>query len=255
MRPSKEAGGLMSRRRASAVPRTILRPFILVLNRFFSLLVPGEWSRQTLDRIVNEGLEEESEAMIKVYVESELAKMNTTGVTAALIAGVISGSFSWYNIDNTTWVTRSAWYGGLVLSIASVANSAIHTAAFLRMKCDRKITKRFRQALGKKQKPNQQWQPHVLTPYVLGGPTLHLKLAVLMFLVGLFYELWQAAVKESLSWASDDLKVRFSECRVSLFAAAKRDKIAVVVTLVGGFVVVNYIFSVATLVHYSIHTN
>lgn len=71
----------MSRKRASAVPRTILKPFILVLNRFFSLLVPGEWSRQTLDRIVNEGLEEESEKMIKVYVESELAKMNTTGVT------------------------------------------------------------------------------------------------------------------------------------------------------------------------------
>ncbi|KAL8988408.1 MAG: hypothetical protein Q9177_002514 [Variospora cf. flavescens] len=253
MRPSKEAGGLMSRKRASTVPRTILKPFILVLNRFFSLLVPGEWSRQTLDRIVNEGLEEESEKMIKVYVESELAKMNTTG--AALIAGVISGSFSWYNIGNTTWVTRSTWYSGLVLSIASVASSALHTAAFLRMKCDRKITKPFRQALGKKQKPNQQWQPHVLTPYVLGGPTLHLKLAVLMFLVGLFYELWQAAVRESLSWASDDLRVRFSDCRVSSFAAAKRNKIAVVVTLVGGFVVVNYIFSNATLVHYSTRTN
>ncbi|KAL9055348.1 MAG: hypothetical protein Q9206_003175 [Seirophora lacunosa] len=233
----------------------IVSPFILVLNRFFSLLVPRDWSRATLMRIVNIGAEEEREAMIKVYIESELAKMNTTGVTAALIAAVISGCFSWYNIDNTTWITRSAWYSGLVLSIASVASSAIHTAAFLRLKCETEITQRFRQALGKRQKQNEPWHPHVLTPYVLGGPTLHLKLAVLMFLIGLFCELWRAAVQASLSWHSDDLKVSFSGSHALVCATAKRNKIAFIVTLVGGFVVVNYIFSVLTLVHYSIHTD
>ncbi|KAL8962190.1 MAG: hypothetical protein Q9193_001372 [Seirophora villosa] len=248
----------MFRKRASSLSRKIVSPFNFVLNRISSLLVPRDWSRPTLKRIVNAGSPEESEAMIKVYIESELAKMNTTGVTAALIAAVISGCFSWYNIDNTTWITRSAWYSGLVLSIASVASSAIHTAAFLRLKCETEITQRFRQALGKRQKPNEPdgpWHPHVLTPYVLGGPTLHLKLAVLMFLIGLFCELWRAAVQANLSWHSDDLKVSFSGSQALVFVTAKRNKIAFIVTLVGGFVVVNYIFSALTLVHYSIHTD
>ncbi|KAL9010569.1 MAG: hypothetical protein Q9173_004512 [Seirophora scorigena] len=239
MGPSKKAAGLRFFTRASSLSFTIVSPLILVLNRFFSLLVPRDWSRATLMRIVNVEEGEESEAMIK----------------AALIAAVISGCFSWYNIDNTTWITRSAWYSGLVLSIASVASSAIHTAAFLRMKCEREITQRFRQALGKRQKPNEPWHPHFLMPYVLGGPTLHLKLAVLMFLIGLFYELWRAAVQASLSWHSDDLKVSFSGSQALVFATAKRNKIAFIVTLVGGFVVVNYVFSVLTLVHYSIHTD
>lgn len=75
------------------------------------------------------------------------------------------------------------------------------------MKCDMNITERFQQALGKEQDSLGHREPHVLAPYVLGGPTLHLKLAVLMFLVGLFYELWKAAVHTNLSWRSDDLKV------------------------------------------------
>ncbi|KAI4136468.1 MAG: hypothetical protein L6R39_007768 [Caloplaca ligustica] len=175
--------------------------------------------------------------MVRTYIDSELAKMNTTGVTAALIAGVISGSFSWYNIENTSWPTRAVWFSGLVLAIASVASSAIHTAAFLRMRCDADVTLRFRQALGKEQKGPGPWKPHVLMPYVLGGPTLHLKLAVLMFLVGLFYDIWHSAVKAGLAWRSDDMKIAF------------------IVTIVGGFVVVNYLFLISTFVRHSIQTN
>ncbi|KAL8866055.1 MAG: hypothetical protein Q9174_006521 [Haloplaca sp. 1 TL-2023] len=207
--------------------------FAKSFNQLLSLLVPGDWSRATLHDIVN--TDERQDELIKTYIDSEIAKMNTTGVTAALIAGVISGSFSWYNTDNTTWPTKAAWYSGLVLSIASVASSAIHTAAFLRMKCDRHVTKRFKTTLARGQDREGLWKPHALIPYVLGGPTLHLKLAVLAFLLGLFYELWQAA-NANLAWHNDDLKIAF------------------IVTLVGAFVVVNYVFSVRTLVHHSIHT-
>ncbi|KAL8664413.1 MAG: hypothetical protein Q9202_003103 [Teloschistes flavicans] len=210
------------------------------LNRFFSLLVPRDWSRRILIDILNETDPEFKTRLVNTFIESEITKMNTTGVTAALIAGVISSSFSWYNIDRTTWPTRAAWFSGLVLAIASVASSAIHTAAFLRMKCDRDIPQRFRHALGKYQdhegNEHDYWKPHVLTPYVLGGPTLHLKLAVLAFLIGLFYELWRAANSANLTWHHEDLKIAF------------------IVSLVGGFVIINYIFSILTLVQRSIHT-
>ncbi|KAL8920759.1 MAG: hypothetical protein Q9208_006089 [Pyrenodesmia sp. 3 TL-2023] len=234
MRANEKVPGPSLLARLSSLLHAVSCSFHLALNRVFSLLVIEHWTRHTLKRIVNHQDEAKRSEMVKTYIENEIAKMNTT--SAALIAGVISSTFDWYNVANTNWVTKSAWYSGLVLAIASVASSAIHTAAFLRIKCSAKVTERFQNALGRNKKGQGEWEPHHLMPYVLGGPTLHLKLAVLMFLIGLFYELWRAAVEASLSWQSDDLKIAF------------------IVTLAGGFVVVNYIFAVATLVHHSTRT-
>ncbi|KAI4225536.1 MAG: hypothetical protein L6R36_003842 [Xanthoria steineri] len=233
MKDEGELGRRTPRPRKRSVPETMFSPVRHVLNKFLSLLVPRDWSRSTLKDIMNNDTRQNE--LISTYIECELAKMNTTGVTAALIAGVISSGFDWYNIDDTSWVTRAMWFSGLVLAVASVASSAIHTAAFLRMKCSRDVVKSFTQALGNKRTSDKHWHPHALTPYVLGGPTLHLKLAVLAFVIGLFYELWRAAVAADLKWKSDNLKIAF------------------ITTLVGGFVVVNYIFSVLTLVHHSMH--
>ncbi|KAL8948840.1 MAG: hypothetical protein Q9222_004999 [Ikaeria aurantiellina] len=226
MRDQEKLGGSMPRQKRSSIPHKTW----IVFRRLLDLLVPGEWSRHTLQTIVNS--DDRREELTKTYIGSEIDKMNTTSVTAALIAGVISSSFSWYNIDDTTWVTKSLWFSGLVLSIASVASSAIHTAAFLRMRCEKDVAERFRQALGGERESDGQWHPHRLTPYVLGGPTLHLKLAVLMFLIGLFYQLWNAA-NANLTWHGDDVKIAF------------------IATVVGAFVALNYIFSISTLVHQS----
>lgn len=68
-------------RRLSTLLHDIFHPFLLVLNRFFSLLIPEHWSRHTLDRILNEVDEAKRDAMVRTYIESEIAKMNTTSVT------------------------------------------------------------------------------------------------------------------------------------------------------------------------------
>ncbi|KAL8752128.1 MAG: hypothetical protein Q9199_005959 [Rusavskia elegans] len=235
MKDEGELGRPAPRPRKPSVPQTMFQPVRRVFNRLLSLLVPRDWSRSTLKDIMNN--DERQNELIGTYIECEIAKMNTTGVTAALIAGVISSGFDWYNIDDTAWVTRAMWFSGLVLAVASVASSAIHTAAFLRIKCSRNVTESFKQALGNEKTSDEHWHPHALTPYVLGGPTLHLKLAVLAFVIGLFYEIWRAAVAADLAWKSDELKIAF------------------IATLIGGFVVVNYIFSVFTIVHHSMHIN
>ncbi|KAL8926806.1 MAG: hypothetical protein Q9172_001622 [Xanthocarpia lactea] len=237
--------------RKPSTSRTMFDPVGRVFNRLFSLLVPRDWSRSTLKDIMNN--DDRQDELIRTYIDCEIAKMNTTGVTAALIAGVISSGFDWYNIGNTSWVTRAMWFSGLVLAVASVASSAIHTAAFLRMKCERNINERFKQALGNNQTNDKHWHPHALTPYVLGGPTLHLKLAVLAFVIGLFFELWRAAVAAALSWKSDDLKARCPRCSNLRKSLMRLFQIAFIATLVGAFVFVNYIFSVLTLVHNSMH--
>lgn len=76
---NRESGGLMPRKRKSWIPQRLFSPAISVLNRFFSLLVPRDWSHLTLERILNDP--ERRDEMVKTYIESELAKMNTTGVT------------------------------------------------------------------------------------------------------------------------------------------------------------------------------
>ncbi|KAL8990917.1 MAG: hypothetical protein Q9169_007998, partial [Polycauliona sp. 2 TL-2023] len=221
------------RPRRQSVPQTIFKPLRQVSNKVLALLVPRDWSRSTLKDILNN--HDRQDELIATYIECEIAKMNTTGVTAALIAGVISSGFDWYNIDDTAWVTRAMWFSGLVLAVASVASSATHTAAFLRIKCSRDVTKSFKMALGNYETEDKHWHPHALMPYVLGGPTLHLKLGVLTFIVGLFWELWRAAVAAGKVWRSDELKI------------------AIIATLVGSFVVVNYVMSGFTIVHHSMH--
>ena len=71
----------MAPRRKVPITQTIFRPVGTTLNRFFSLLVPRDWSRATLERIIND--DERCNDLIKIYIESELAKMNTTGVTGS----------------------------------------------------------------------------------------------------------------------------------------------------------------------------
>ncbi|KAL8669015.1 MAG: hypothetical protein Q9168_006381 [Polycauliona sp. 1 TL-2023] len=229
----EELGRPSAHPRKASVPQTILKPVGEVFTKVLSLLVPRDWSRSTLKDILNN--KERQHELIATYIDCEITKMNTTGVTAALIAGVISSGFDWYNIDDTAWVTRAMWFSGLVLSVASVATSATHTAAFLRIKCSRDVTGSFMTALGNYRDQDKRWHPHALTPYVLGGPTLHLKLGVLTFVVGLFYELWRAAVAADLAWKSGELKI------------------AIITTLVAGFVVINYVMSGFTIVHNSMH--
>ncbi|KAL8842352.1 MAG: hypothetical protein Q9176_002741 [Flavoplaca citrina] len=233
MKDGMELGRPKAGSRKPSVPQIMFGSFREGSSKLLSLLVPRHWSRSTLKDIVN--TEDRRPELIGTYIECEITKMNTTGVTAALIAGVISSGFDWYNIDDTAWVTRAMWFSGLILAVASVASSAIQTANFLRIKCSRDFTTSFIEALGNYDTKGGHWHPHALTPYVLGGPTLHLKLAVLAFLVGLFYEIWRAAVAAKLAWKSDELRIAF------------------IATVIGGFVVVNYIFASFTLVQNSMH--
>lgn len=74
-----ERGQPTPRPRKPSVPQTVFKPVRHVLNRFLSLLVPRDWSRSTLKDIMNN--DERQSELIGTYIECELAKMNTTGVT------------------------------------------------------------------------------------------------------------------------------------------------------------------------------
>lgn len=79
MKDELESGRSMPRTRRPSIPQTMFDQVALVFNRFFSLLVPRDWSRHTLKDILNES--DRQEELIKTYIDCELAKMNTTGVT------------------------------------------------------------------------------------------------------------------------------------------------------------------------------
>lgn len=81
MKSNKEAGVLMLRRKRASISQTVLHPVTAVLNRTLSLLIPRDWSSQTLERIIND--DENHESLLTTFIESELTKMNTTGVTVS----------------------------------------------------------------------------------------------------------------------------------------------------------------------------
>lgn len=79
MKSNKEVGGLLPSRKLASVPQRVFNPVTSVLNRTFALLVPRDWSSQTLERILNDT--EHSKELLEMFIKSELTKMNTTGVT------------------------------------------------------------------------------------------------------------------------------------------------------------------------------
>ncbi|KAL8954194.1 MAG: hypothetical protein Q9183_007274, partial [Haloplaca sp. 2 TL-2023] len=67
------------RNRALESVGSVYRSFAKNFNQLLSLLVPGDWSRATLLDIVN--TDDRQDELIKTYIDSEIAKMNTTGGT------------------------------------------------------------------------------------------------------------------------------------------------------------------------------
>ena len=79
MKDEGELPRSMSPRRKPLISRTMFDPVGRVFNRLFAFLVPRDWSRSTLKDIINK--DDRQDELIRTYIDCEIAKMNTTGVT------------------------------------------------------------------------------------------------------------------------------------------------------------------------------
>lgn len=79
MKAEGHLGRPMPSKRGKPIQQTMFDYVAGSLNRVFSLLVPRDWSRTTLLDIIN--TPERQDELVQTYIDSEIAKMNTTGVT------------------------------------------------------------------------------------------------------------------------------------------------------------------------------
>lgn len=200
-----------------------------ILHSSAALFVPSKWTHDTIHALLNEEDTQHRESLTSNFVSSTLNTMNTISLTvhllptdpfaicalatdhrqSALVAGVISGAFSWYNVEQTHWCTRATWYSGLIFALASISASGLCSGSLLRLKCHPDSTSRVRTVLGYPSRHSHEWTPRALQSWIWGVPGLLLKLSVLWFLVGLGLEIWLSARRARFDWESDDVKVRF----------------------------------------------
>lgn len=130
-----------------------------------------------------------------------------TLLQSALVAGVISGAFSWYNIEQTHWTVKAVWYSGLVFAFASISATGLCSASLLRLQCHSQSTAQIRAVVGYQKSGSSPWKARPLQPWIWGSPGLLLKVSIVLFVVGLAIDLWNIALTAELPGLTADLKV------------------------------------------------
>lgn len=122
---------------------------------------------------------------------------------AALIAGVVSGTFSWSTIDLAPWTAKAMFYCTLFVSLSAVATGSQQSIALNRYGQHQEGLKSLQQLLtdSKTGKPSQ------MQKYVWQLPVMLLNISIALFLIGLAILIWDRAAS-SPAWDAD-MKVRF----------------------------------------------
>lgn len=170
---------------------------------------------------------------------------------SALTAGVISGAFSWYNIEQTHWATKACWYSGLIYAFASISAAGLCSGGLLRLMCHSDMTAKVRSVMGYKPAASQDWTPRRLQPWILGFPGMLLKLSLLWFLVGLILEIWLSARRMEFLWEADEVKVSRPHSRCRIYSDVQQ--IATFVTVSALFASLTYAIAVIGLFLPTVH--
>ncbi|KAF1353299.1 hypothetical protein BDV97DRAFT_281280, partial [Delphinella strobiligena] len=141
------------------------------------------------------------------FVTSTLSGLKNVGLTAGLVAGVISSAFSWSDVADAHWLTLAFWYTGLVFAFTSISAAGLCTNALLRLRWHEDIGERVRDVLGYPVDAGLgsggSWRPRAFQPWVWGSPGAMLKVSLLAFLAGLGIDVWVRASRGGLRWGED----------------------------------------------------
>lgn len=120
---------------------------------------------------------------------------------AALFAGLYGGAFSWSNIDGAPWSTKACWYCGLMLIIGSISTATQQSITLYRFTSkDSSCHDIFRILKGRRSDKTERWKPSQSQLYIWQVPVMLLRLGILLFIIGLFFLLWDAAKASTADW-------------------------------------------------------
>lgn len=131
---------------------------------------------------------------------------------------MIASAFSWLTAPKNPYPTTILWLCGLVLAVTSISAAAQQSIALSRLNSHPEGLRQIRRQLGGPVSlrsstdrgevvgRNVAWKPSLLQVYVWQVPVMMLNFSILMFLAGLGWSVWDAALKKGPTW-EEDIKV------------------------------------------------
>ncbi|KAH0543152.1 hypothetical protein FGG08_002497 [Glutinoglossum americanum] len=128
----------------------------MVLSTVFNLalrvlrIVFAPWSATygPIKSLLNAPSDPEKDYLTAAWRDRKLSELSFVGITCALMAGVISSSFSWQTVSQAPWSTTASWYGSLALDLAAICMATQQGVALNRLSCYVDGPARIRSLLG-----------------------------------------------------------------------------------------------------------
>ncbi|RPB17180.1 hypothetical protein P167DRAFT_541262 [Morchella conica CCBAS932] len=98
----------------------VVAHFILVI-----ITTPWEFLKRPVVHILRiDHTEDQRNIMIELWCKNKRSEYRYVAMSGTVVASAVTASLSWESIrDKTTWFTRGAWYGSIVLGLLSVTIS------------------------------------------------------------------------------------------------------------------------------------
>ena len=155
---------------------------------------------------------------------------------SALVASVVVGASSWFSAPTDPWTTRAFWSSALLFAMVSIALATQQSIALNRIMNYENSLRRIRSMLGEENpfysnqnSHNGYWgrdekieharmRMRKSQLYIWQTPVMLSNFSILLFVIGLFVKLFQAAVATNGNWQTGDIQVAIFFGCASVFA-------------------------------------
>ncbi|MCJ1235150.1 hypothetical protein MMC14_003116 [Varicellaria rhodocarpa] len=173
--------------------------------------------------LLNAPDETEAEKLTERWMKAKLKELNYVGLTAALISGVVIGSFSTYSAPSDPWTTHALWLSALLLALTSISIATQQSIGLNRLSSNENGLYKIRRLLGE---DNPRYHPYDRGLYVSDNeqskeprvrirksqlwiwqtPVMLLNFALLLYIIGLMTAVFSRAVAARGDWSDGNIK-------------------------------------------------
>ncbi|KAK4499144.1 hypothetical protein PRZ48_009656 [Zasmidium cellare] len=140
-------------------------------------------------------------SMIKDFVEAEdpderarrgekwrlqkQEELKYVGITSALIAGTVSASFSWSNVERAPTITLACWYSALLMILISITTATQQHNTLQKIASRSDSALRLQDLLKRRSAPSKPATPDFMQHFIWQTPIMLLNIGIPLYIVGL----------------------------------------------------------------------
>ncbi|KAI1473277.1 uncharacterized protein F4812DRAFT_45042 [Daldinia caldariorum] len=144
----------------------------------------------------------------RAWRDAKVQELGYVGITAAILASLFASAIAWPHVPEDAYDTKGCWYVGLILIVSSIASATQQAITLHRFNTLPNSLSVLRKLL---RSPNDEKRASILAVYVWQLPVMFLRLGIFLFIIGMFFLLWNAArVGQDLSLPNLQIAVSFT---------------------------------------------